>query len=193
MGLTADKWLAVTQSLIAAHPLKPKELIEVVLASWEAISGIEIGPRKFRIGKDFYPKPQIMGFLLHELIGLELSVRYPGIWRGEESSRDKDFVFIPDERFSIELKTSSHPKSVSGNRSVSQKSKSSKKSKSGYYLTINFGKWGVIGKKAPTIAKISFGWIDHSDWIGQAAASGQSASLAPEVYAGKMVVLYPNR
>jgi hypothetical protein len=66
----------------------------------------------FRIGRDIFPKPQIMGFLLHELIPLELKAKYPDLWRGDISRSDKDIVYIPDDFFSIEVKTSSDPRHI---------------------------------------------------------------------------------
>ena len=66
------------------------------------------------IGRDIQPKPQIMGFLLHELIPLELQSRHPGEWRPEKAKNDKDLVYIPDPTLSVELKTSSHPSQIFG-------------------------------------------------------------------------------
>lgn len=36
---------------------------------------------------------------------------------------------------------------------------------------------------------IRFGYIDGSDWVGQASSSGNSARLLPEVYATKLQVV----
>src|SRR3989339_967384 len=111
------KWSKITEKLVAKHPLSVNEIKEIVLESWEEIFSSKIGKKSFRIGKDIFPKPQIMGFLLHELIPLEFSVRYPNIWRKEKSSSDKDLIYVPDDSFSIEIKTSSNPNSIFGNRS----------------------------------------------------------------------------
>ena len=64
-----------------------------------------------------------------------------------------------------------------------------KKSKSGYYLAINFEKFEET-EELPQIRLIRFGWLDHTDWIGQSAASGQQARLPKEVENGKLVVIY---
>lgn len=134
------KWIGITESLIAKHPLSSKEIKEVVLQSWDDIFQSKIGRRAYCIGKDIYPKPQILGFFLHELIPLEFEKRYPKKWRREISARDKYLIYIPNDIFSIEIKTSSNPQSIFGNRSYAQESLNAKKSKSGYYLAINFEK-----------------------------------------------------
>ena len=74
-GKKPNQWLAVTKQLIAKHPLSTKEIKEVVLDSWEEIFRSKIGKKPYRIGKDIFPKPQIMGFFLHEIIPLEFERR----------------------------------------------------------------------------------------------------------------------
>jgi hypothetical protein len=178
-----------TRRLIAAHPLSSKEIVEVVLLSWDAIFKSKIGPHGFRIGKHLFPKPQIMGFLLHELIPLEFSARYPLVWRGDKSSGEKDLVHVPDDGFSLEIKTSSHKTQIFGNRSYAQQSTDSKKSKAGYCLAVNFEAFAK-SRPIPRIRRIRFGWLDHDDWIGQRAATGQQARLRPECESKKLLVLY---
>jgi hypothetical protein len=188
-GLRKEKWLARTQQLAEAHPLKAKETVEVVLASWDSIFASKMGTKAFQIGKEIFPKPQIMGFFLHELIPLELAARHPKCWRGEQSSGDKDIVYLPDDQYSIEVKTSSNPRHIFGNRSYAQGATGNKKVKSGYYLTINFEKFTDMAKK-PNILLIRFGWLDATDWIGQKAATGQQSRLPPEVENYKLLELY---
>lgn len=130
-----------------------------------------------------------MGALLHELIPLEVAARYPTEWRGEISADDKDIVYIPDDGFSIELKTSSHRDQIFGNRSYAQEAQNDKKSKSGYYLAVNFEKFSRKGPE-PQVLLIRFGWLDHTDWIGQRAATGQQSRLTSGVYASKFKALY---
>jgi hypothetical protein len=93
--LDKTHWLQMTRQLVETHPLKIAELVEVVLQSWHDIFESKLGPKGFQIGKHIFPKPQIMGFFLHELIPLEFAARYPKFWRGEQSSSDKDLVYIP--------------------------------------------------------------------------------------------------
>ena len=130
-----------------------------------------------------------MGFFLHEFIPLELTSRYPKDWRGDISAAEKDIVFIPDDQFSIEVKTSSNPTRIFGNRSYAQKSITSKKGKSGYYIAVNFEKF-LTPSKRPEIVLIRFGWLDSSDWIGQTASTGQQARLPSDVEKYKLLTIY---
>lgn len=192
-GVPANAWRQRTIQLIKSHPLKPKELIEVTLGAWKDIFTSTIGHRRFRIGTDIFPKPQIVGFLLHELIALEFARRYPDKWRGEQTAGDKDLVYIPDATFSIEIKTSSHPCKIFGNRSYTQErvgGRKGKKSKSGYYLTVNFEKC-ASGLAQPRLILVKFGWLDASDWRGQKAATGQQANLSSKTEGSKLIQLFP--
>ena len=186
-GLRPQDWAHRTRELIDDHPLEEGELLEVVQQSWNAIFESRLG--SFRIGVHLFPKPQIMGFFLHELIPLEIAKRYPDHWRREESAQDKDLVYSPDASYSIEIKTSSSKNKIFGNRSYAQKGMQGKKSKTGYYLAVNFEKFARQTVDRPELRLVRFGWIDHDDWIGQAAPTGQQARLSPEVEAGKLLVL----
>ena len=187
-----EQWSRKTEALISVYLLKMGELVEVVHTCWESVFESRIGAKQFRIGEHLFPKPQIMAFFLHELIPLELASRHPGVWRGEESSADKDVVYIADTSLSMEIKTSSHPTQIFGNRSYAQKSGTGKKSKSGYYLAINFDKVEKDGQRSK-LRRIRFGWLDHDDWLGQTAATGQQARLSPQVERGKLRLLFENR
>ena len=191
-GLAPEDWAARTEALVGEHPLTPGEIVEVTLQCWDWIFDSRIGPG-FQVGEQLFPKPQIMGFLLHELIALEFARRYEGVWRGEQSAGDKDLVHIPDDDYSVEIKTSSHASRIFGNRSYAQKGtgkkpRKQKKNKTGYYVAVNFEKFKKTAR--PSVRRIRFGWIDESDWTGQAAATGQQASLSTEVEEGKLLVLY---
>ena len=61
------------QQLIDQHPLK-STLATVVLQAWDIILDSKIGD--FRIGKDIFPEPQIMGFFLHDVIALLLEKQF---------------------------------------------------------------------------------------------------------------------
>jgi len=189
VGTGPHDWLNITHRLLKKHPLSPKEIVDVVLASWESIFASSIGSKGFKIGVQIFPKPQIMGFFLHELIPLELSARYPGSWQVELSASDKDIVYTPDEKYSVEIKTSSNPRHIYGNRSYAQASSSVKKAKSGYFLAVNFEKF-TTNETRPGIKLIRFGWLDSTDWIGQRAATGQQSRLSPEVESSKLLKLY---
>ena len=188
-GLSIDKWEGKTLELIEAHPLTTDEIVEVVLEGWSDIFASEIGAKRFRIGAHIFPRPQIMAFFLHELIPLELANRYPNLWRPEATASDKDLVYIPDDLYSVEIKTSSSARQIFGNRSYAQVGATSKKSKTGYYLAINFSKF-TSGDTRPGISRIRFGWLDHEDWFGQHAETGQQARLNKDSDRYKMQLLY---
>lgn len=191
-GVPSELWSTRTRKLVSVHPLKKAEIVEVVLASWDSIMLTRLGKKGFRIGRDIFPKPQIIGFFLHELIPLELAARYPGKWRGDKIASEKDIVFVPNDSYSIEIKTSSDPRHIFGNRSYAQASTKGKKAKSGYYLAINFDKV-VQTNSAPGIRLIRFGWLDSEDWIGQNAPTGQQSKLHPLVENGKLLEMYRRR
>jgi hypothetical protein len=182
-----SEWLDITENLIKCHPLKTSEIVEVVLESWKWIFKSKIGD--FFIGKDIFPTPQIMSFLLHELVALNLEKRHPRTWKKGVTKSEKDLVCLKDNDFSVEIKASSDKKQVFGNRSYAQEeSVTSQKVKSGYYLTINFEKFTENEK--PEITIIRFGFLEHTDWIGQASQTGQQARLSTESYKYKLKVLY---
>ncbi|MBK9095533.1 MAG: ScaI family restriction endonuclease [Anaerolineae bacterium] len=187
LGLPIESWENRTRELIDEHPLEMIEINDVVLKVWNDIFSSGIGSKPFKIGEDLFPRPQIMAYFLHELIPLEFSRRYPGTWRREETADEKDLVYTPDPKYSVEIKTSSSAKSIFGNRSYAQETDSPKKNKSGYYLAVNFEKFKASVR--PKIVGVRFGWLDYSDWIGQAAATGQQARLDPSVGKYKLLKL----
>lgn len=184
-----SQWAAITANLVDQHPLDRKEIAGFVLGAWDGLFSSSIGKHGLKIGAHIFPKPQIVGALLHELIPAEVVATYPKQWRQEQNKQDKDIVCINDDKFSIELKTSSNSSQIFGNRSYAQRPSGQRKSKDGYYLAVNFEQI-VPGKVAPKILMIRFGWLDHTDWIGQAAATGQQARLAPKTYDLKFETLY---
>ena len=186
-GLAMERWREKTIELIDAHPLNCNEIVEVTLDCWSSIFRTNIGERA-TIGVHIFPRPQVMGFFLHELIPLEFSSRYPHAWRREQSKDEKDLVYIPDNMFSVEIKTSSHKSQIFGNRSYAQKSSVRKKERYGYFLAVNFEKFDK--KKEPRILRICFGWLDDDDWIGQRAQTGQQARLPAEIYGRKLLEFY---
>ncbi len=185
-----SKWIDITFSLIKKHPLNPNEIVKIVLQSWEDIFISKIG--SFYIGKDIFPSPQIMSFLLHELVAHYFSLNYPGIYKVGIEKNEKDVHCINDPQFSLEIKASSHPNQIFANRSYAQpESGTGKKDKNGYYLTINFEKFDNVRKRNPQILLIRFGYLNHTDWIAQKAATGQQARLSQEAYSYKLIQIYP--
>lgn len=182
-----SEWFAVTETLLQTHPLSIEEISEVILESWASIFTSQIGG--FFIGRDIFPTPQIMSFLLHELVALNLEMRYPDVWKKGLEKNEKDLVCLPNNDFSIEIKASSDKKQVFGNRSYAQEESSmAQKSKSGFYITVNFEKFTDTDK--PEITIIRFGYLEHSDWVGQAAATGQQARLTTDTYKFKLIIIY---
>lgn len=188
-GLPQNQWKTKTQQLIDAHPLTEREIVDFCLNSWDGIFTSSIGNNGLKIGKHLFPAPQIIGALLHELIPAEIAAKYQQTWRKEQNKSDKDIVYIPNNQFSIELKTSSNKNQIFGNRSYAQQQNSGGKSKDGYYLTVNFEKINRVND-TPSIQMIRFGWIDHTDWIGQKAETGQQSRLSPNTYNLKLKTLY---
>ena len=185
-----EKWETITKGLIAKHPLEIKTLVNSCHEAWNDIFNSEIGTEKFKIGKDIFPKPQIMGFFLHELIALKLTARFPKAWKRDDQIDEKDLVYTDNLKYSIEIKTSSHKNKIFGNRSYGQEQRKGKKEKKGYYLAINFEKFST--SKNPKILLIRFGWLDHSDWIPQKAPTGQQSRLTLDAEKYKLIEIYPN-
>jgi hypothetical protein len=178
---------------VQAHPLgieRGEPLVEAVQLAWSDIFASTFGPRKLRIGVDLFPQPQILGFLLHELIPPRIELSFKG-WRKDQTADEKDLVYVPKPELSVEIKTSSNPNNIYGNRSSAQVGASgTKKDKSGFYIGVNFEKC-TKATPTPRIVRVRFGWLDADDWTGQAAATGQQASLSPQVRDGKLLELYP--
>ena len=194
-GLPPEDWSSKTEKLLESYPLKKQQIITPILNAWDSIFDSKIGRQGLEIGKDIFPTPQIMASYLHELIALEFSSEYTGEWRGDESSCEKDLVYMPDNAFSTEIKTSSDKNRIYANRSYAQKhltTSDSKKDKNGYYIAINFEKFDKKnrGKQNPRIRRIRFGWLDHTDWKGQDKPTGQQASLNIISEKKKLITLY---
>lgn len=187
-----NQWSKVTEELIQKYPLEMDDLTKAVLNAWKGIFKTKIAD-KLQIGVDIFPSPQMLGNYLHELIPLELEEMFPGKWSRDIKKNDKDLVYLPDRRFSAEIKTSSNANNIYGNASYGQEdsSNTSSKSKDGYYIAVNFEKLkNGDSSFHPQIRKIRFGWLDHSDWHSQSASSGQAATIPTEVRDYKLKLIY---
>jgi ScaI-like restriction endonuclease len=182
------QWPAITDRLLKTFPIPMAEMTKIVLTSWEDIFHSRIGVKGYQIGRDIWPEPQIMGFLLHELIPLNLAAAYPQRWRRGASATECDAYCIKSPDFSFEIKTSSSTSGIFGNRSYTHISEAASKRRGSFFLAINFGKFSA--SKRPEINLIRFGWLSRGDWIGQAAQSGQRARLAMEAKAYKLRIIY---
>lgn len=186
-----DEWFDITCNLIKNHPLDMDIMVDTVLETWEDIFNSSFGKNDIKIGVDIFPTPQIMGFLLHDLIPINLKAKLSSDdWVKDKEVSEKDLVYRPNLDYSVEIKTSSDKKRIFGNRSYAQKSDNPKKSKTGYFLAVNFEKFNESTN--PKIRKISFGWLNHEDWRGQKAQTGQQANLPAIIYETKLLEVYPN-
>lgn len=184
-----SEWAHITENLISEHPLDKDELVEVVLEAWEKILSTKIGD-ELKIGVNIFPSPQIMGNFLHDLIPAILSKRYNTVWEIGYEKKHKDLNYIPNDKYSIEIKTSSQNK-IYGNRSYGQESSNNfGKKKYGYYLAINFEKFTELNR-TPKIKRIKLGWLDHSDWKSQISETGQNATLDNNAWEYKLLQIYP--
>ena len=174
-GHPVEDWKAITEELVKAHPLRGDEIRTMVTSAWDDIFKSQIGSKGLKIGVDIFPSGQVMGALLHELIPREFADTHPTLWHPEIAATDKDIVSITDDKFSIELKTSSDPSQIPGNKSYAQTTTDGKKLKDGYYLVVNYEKFEP--GKLPSIKKIRFGWLDHGDWQTGTSTTGQSATV----------------
>ena len=117
-GKDTSEWINITNQLIEKHPLKSDEIVDIVLKSWNDIFNSKIG--SFFIGKDISPTPQIMSFLLHELVAHYINLRHPDLFKVGTEKYEKDIQCITNPEWSIEIKGSSHPNQIFGNRSYAQ-------------------------------------------------------------------------
>jgi len=175
-GKTVAEWSAVTDQLIANHPIKPDEIVETVLKAWDDIFNSKIG--SFSIGKEIEPVPQIMSFLLHELVAHYLSLNHPGIYKVGTLKSEKDIHCITDCNLSVEIKGSSHPNQIFANRSYAQpQSGIGQKDKNGYYIAINFEQFKDVKPNLPKILMIRFGYLEHTDWIDSECSNWTASQI----------------
>lgn len=186
-GIAPRNWESVTDRLLAEHPIDVQELVNVAHSSWKKIFKTKIGG-ELQIGVDVFPSPQILGNYLHLLIAAALEKSHPTLWRRERDKNDKDVVCLSDDKYSFEIKTSSQNR-IFGNRSYGQAENASGKSKSGFYAAILFEKC-TPDRPKPALKRIKFGWIDHTDWKAQAAATGQNSTLDTVAWNLKLKDLY---
>lgn len=199
-GLRAPQWTKRTAELLKKYPLRMSEICEIVNQSWASLFKSKLGTKGFRIGQDIFPRPQIMGFLLEELIVLELASRFPRTWQRGREKNDKDVVCLKDAALSFEIKTSTHATQIFGNRSYGQKQRKRRgrtstaktkpiKEKSGYYLAVNFEGFGTK-ETLPRVRRIRFGWLDHKDWVAQKSETGQQARVELKAQRSKLRTLF---
>lgn len=189
-----SEWKGVTESLIDEFPIEMERIRDIVLDSWNEIFTISNASQDFAIGKTIFPKPQILGFFLEEIVTHKIYKLDPKTWLPDPTGYSKDLVNTKEPKYSIEIKTSSSSKNIYGNRSYAQKGKSSKKSKDGYYLAINFEKFNVEEPlKRPEITLIRFGYLNYTDWVSQSASTGQQARIPANIESVKLLPIYEKK
>lgn len=182
--LTETEWLAKTEELVSYHPLDFETIRRVAIKSWNTVWSTTIGEGELSISLLELDVPAtVVGYFFEKLFGKELETEHPQLWRGGRNKNDKDLVYIPDDFYSVEIKSSGQLGiKVFGNRSYGQNVENAeleKKEKSGYYITVNFYE--------QALNLLRFGWIDRADWKAQKAATGQAAGLGESVYKYKLL------
>lgn len=183
-GLSEENWLNKTQELVSAHPLTLEVIRETVIQCWQVLWQTTVGEGELAIRLyDLDVPAPVVGYFFERLFARDLEIKAPQLWRGGRGKDQKDIIYIPDNFYSIEIKTSGQlGLKIFGNRSYGQESNNPefvKKEKSGYYITVNF--YDKI------INLIRFGWIEQSDWKPQSSQTGQAAGLKEEVYQYKLI------
>lgn len=177
------EWQSITDNLISQHPLTLQNIHDAVFRAWNNVWTTVIGGQNGYRLIDASPLPpaQVIGYLLEMLVAQEINLTDSRFIWGQGSQ--KDIHCVPDDSFSIEMKTSGQlGYKIFGNRSYGQTGVTGKKDKSGFYITVNY--------YDTTITLIRFGWIDSSDWTSQIASTGQAATLSNEAYAHKLKTIH---
>ena len=192
-GIEESKWKGVTERLINEFPIKMETIRDIVLDSWNEIFTISNATQDFAIGTTVFPKPQILGFFLEEIVTQKISKLDSTTWVPDPTGYSKDLVNTKEPKYSLEIKTSSSENKIFGNRSYGKKGNSKKKSKDGYYLAINYEQFDLEEQsKHPQINLIRFGYLNHDDWVSQKAETGQQAHLPANVELAKLIPIYVN-
>lgn len=190
-GIPIEKWRNITEELIAEFPLTMETLVSIVKESWEDLFTITNRKNDFQIGLNVFPKPQMMGFFLEELITRKIQKLDPEVWVADPTGFAKDLININNPIYSVEIKTSSSKNRIYGNRSYGKKAELTKKAKDGYYLAVNFEKFKKDDMRfKPSLTMIRFGFLNHTDWVSQSANSGQAAHIPVEIERLKLITIW---
>ena len=130
------------------HPLTNK-LEQFVVQSWTELLKAKIGNLCLISCLDM----QALGGIFEKILANIIQEQYPGEWRpGNKPHHEKDIVCSTDDRYSIEVKTSTNiGLKVFGNRSYANVSNIATKSRNGFTLTVN------VDLKNSKICLIRFG------------------------------------
>ena len=190
-NLDTSEWSAKRGELIEEYPLDLDEIHELVLRSFDKLLETRVGDPEddIQIYEDVSVGAQTTGAFLETIIAHEIQ-EIDSVWR-QGSDAEKDLIHTEKPEYSTEIKMSGQVNDeVFGNRSFAQDSDGDgKKSKSGYYITLNVHISEDTLSPSHELFLIRFGWIDFDDWAGQAAETGQAASLPTDVYEYKLRVI----
>ena len=115
--------LKITKGLLVRHPLTTDVILEVATQAWGCLWNTRVGVGKTAVELNQLDVPAtVVGYFFEVLFTNEMERRFPGKWRGCKKGDEKDLVYIPDPRLSVEIKTSGQlGLKVFGNRSYGQK------------------------------------------------------------------------
>ena len=187
IGHPEEEWPNITEQLVDDFPLLKDDLIDLVESAWEELFSSSLGRSQLKIGQDIFLPAQATGVILEKLIAVILTNNYSG-WRGGKTKQEKDIIYVNNNRYSFEIKTSSSKNGLYGNRSTGHRSSDRTKYRTGYYLVINY-KLPKEEDLTRQIWKIRFGWIDDEDWLGQNKPTGQQASIGAKLARLKLITL----
>ena len=103
-GIEEQHWENVTVDLINKFPIPMDVIKEIVLDSWNEIFTITNSSHDFAIGKTIFPKPQILGFFLEEIITQKIHRLDPETWVPDPTGYSKDLENVVAPEFSVEIK-----------------------------------------------------------------------------------------
>ena len=121
-GLAEKDWRAKTNELINRHPLDIETIKQVALRSWQILWSTTIGENELSIKLFELDVPaSVVGYFFEKLFAKQLETQQPLCWRGGKNKNDKDVVYISDDSYSIEIKSSGQiGTKVFANRSYAQ-------------------------------------------------------------------------
>lgn len=180
---------------VGSHPLGEEELLSVVFGAWDELVGA-ITPTGVNLVSELGIAPRAIGDLLEKLIARGLAELQLGEWHGGEGWHQKDVVCVANDRYSFEIKTSTRPSGLDGNKCYAPaagaraRTPTSRKSMCGYYLVVNYEDPRKTAD--PRVRLIRFGWLDREDWVAQGSALGQRSRVPRCDAERQLVTLYEN-
>lgn len=107
----------------------------------------------------------MIGTLFEHSLLQVIREQYDDEYRAQKKRSDCDILSTDDRIFNFEIKTTTSPREIYGNRIVSQA-----KASGSFLLAVNYSKLTL------DVTRVRFGWVDPTCWAGQ-AGNGQQARL----------------